>query len=1201
MLFALPASAFSTTYTFTQTSWSGGITANTPNHTDNRTGWTEYSATSTSMGVVNAGADLQIATSTTSVTQTNDGSTNTGFNLAGKTFSDTEVLGDSGNASVYLASTQVLGGVNEVIDDNDYSLASPGGAELGLVVDSGDKLHALYLANGTGVVYDRIVYATNTSGSWVPGVATTSYITAMDIAVALDQNDKIHATYRDGAADAYYVTNASGSWVFTNVDSGDGVATTDGQYSDIAVDGNGAVHISYQGGKNGSSQDLEYATNASGSWATTTLDNANNMGTHTSVVTDSANKVHITYYNATSAHLKYATNASGSWATSTIDSSGLVGQYGALAIGADDKLHVVYYGTTNIIRYGTKTSGGNWATSTVLTGVESPTIDQIHLALDSQSKAHIVYPYWTGGDLMYATNASGSWASSTVVSTGTVGRYSDIAIGSDDVVHIAYDDTTNTRIMHLTEAPTYASTGTYTSGPISLGAAHHGWHTLSWSETPNGGTITIKARSDADGDFSNATDWGSCANITNGAALSTGNCVNDDHPYIQYQATLSTPDTSTTPILSDVTIGYVTYVTGQTLTSSIFDTQSTTTAIDFISWIEEATLPANASLIVQLRTAETAEDIASGSWYSFNSVTVNCTKTDDTVTCPSDALPLAIKNVSDDNFFQYRVTLSTDDGADTPTFSEVSIGYTPDAGIGPTVDTQDPTALTATTATLNGTITGTGGTDVTVRGFAYGTDSTFVTVIATTTDTAGQPFSTGAFTHNLTGLTCGIAYYVRAYATNTAGTGFGFDEAFTLPCESSSGGGAPRERGEGGEAGPTPTPSDTDPGPGEEDPFRLPVFDHTGPDRRFDPAGGDEEPYTEDPIPPTPEPPPDDGGGDSPPPILTRTVRSIQTVAKETTALIASTTEQVAPIAISLGALTGTFTLAGTAIPLTGGGSLLIALARLWHLLLSALGLRKRKPWGVVYDSVTKHPLDPAVIRLTDEYGKALETGYTDFEGRYGFLIPPGTYRIEVSKQNYIFPSKRLQGKLTDGLYTNLYFGGPLTTLADGALIHNIPLDPVGLDWKEFNAQSSKSFHFYSELDRLIHFVFRWFFRLGFLAALYTLATTPSVANASITTLYALIGALRLLGFGPRPYGYLTDHEGTPLSFALVTIRDAKTHREITKTIADHHGRYHALVPNGEYVLEIARKEEGAEEYQTIYTSEPIRARRGIIREGVRV
>ena len=112
----------------------------------------------------------------------------------------------------------------------------------------------------------------------------------------------------------------------------------------------------------------------------------------------------------------------------------------------------------------------------------------------------------------------------------------------------------------------------------------------------------------------------------------------------------------------------------------------------------------------------------------------------------------------------------------------LSITYTTTAP--PTVTTQEPTDKATTSVTANGNITATGGADATVRGFAYGTDPTLSTVIATTTDTVGQPFGTGAFTGAIASLTKGTNYYIRAYATNSAGTGLGSIQPFTTTIQS---------------------------------------------------------------------------------------------------------------------------------------------------------------------------------------------------------------------------------------------------------------------------------------------------------------------------------------------------------------------------------------------------------------------------------
>ena len=121
-------------------------------------------------------------------------------------------------------------------------------------------------------------------------------------------------------------------------------------------------------------------------------------------------------------------------------------------------------------------------------------------------------------------------------------------------------------------------------------------------------------------------------------------------------------------------------------------------------------------------------------------------------------------------------------------------------------------------------------------------------------------------------------------------------------------------------------------------------------------------------------------------------------------------------------------------------------------------------PWGTVYDSITKQPLDPAYVTLIDQNGKKIASAITDLDGRYGFLTETGTYRIEANKTHYIFPSKKLAGRTQDELYANLYFGELFDVRSrNEAVIRNIPLDPINFDWNEFAKRDKKLMKYYSK------------------------------------------------------------------------------------------------------------------------------------------
>jgi len=93
----------------------------------------------------------------------------------------------------------------------------------------------------------------------------------------------------------------------------------------------------------------------------------------------------------------------------------------------------------------------------------------------------------------------------------------------------------------------------------------------------------------------------------------------------------------------------------------------------------------------------------------------------------------------------------------------------------PTVTTTAITNITATTATGGGNVTNNGGGTVTVRGVCWNTSANPTAANSKTTDGSG----TGVYVSSIAGLTGNTTYHVRAYATNSTGTGYGADIQFT--------------------------------------------------------------------------------------------------------------------------------------------------------------------------------------------------------------------------------------------------------------------------------------------------------------------------------------------------------------------------------------------------------------------------------------
>ena len=94
----------------------------------------------------------------------------------------------------------------------------------------------------------------------------------------------------------------------------------------------------------------------------------------------------------------------------------------------------------------------------------------------------------------------------------------------------------------------------------------------------------------------------------------------------------------------------------------------------------------------------------------------------------------------------------------------------------PVLTTTDVTSIATTTATSGGTISSDGGAAITAKGICWGiTANPTITTGSKTTDGTGV----GAFSSSLSALSPSTTYYVRAYASNSAGTAYGNQVIFT--------------------------------------------------------------------------------------------------------------------------------------------------------------------------------------------------------------------------------------------------------------------------------------------------------------------------------------------------------------------------------------------------------------------------------------
>ncbi len=231
-------------------------------------------------------------------------------------------------------------------------------------------------------------------------------------------------------------------------------------------------------------------------------------------------------------------------------------------------------------------------------------------------------------------------------------------------------------------------------------------------------------------------------------------------------------------------------------------------------------------------------------------------------------------------------------------------------------------------------------------------------------------------------------------------------------------------------------------------------------------------------------------------------------------------------------------------------------------------GRKKRKTWGQVYNSLTKLPVDLALVRLLDgKTKKVLQSRVTDIQGRYFFITEPGNYVIEVTKPGFSFPSNLLQGIKSDGKLLDIYHGESVDVTESGiGITPNIPLDPAGAH----------------KTPRRIVWEKRWKVFQHIIALSGIILTLIAIYIAPVWYLYVFLGIHVLAYFGfmrfvkpkkPTGWGLVYEKDSQePLGSTVVRLFTKQYNKLVSTQVTDKKGRYAFLVGPSEYYVTYEKK-----------------------------
>ncbi|MEX2430249.1 MAG: tail fiber domain-containing protein [Patescibacteria group bacterium] len=282
-----------------------------------------------------------------------------------------------------------------------------------------------------------------------------------------------------------------------------------GQYTSITKTSTGLPRIAYYDVTNADLKLASCSTTDCTSSSLSTVDSTGDVGQYASIMlTDGGtSNVLISYYDATNGNLKTAYSFFG-FTITTVDSTGDVGQHTSIAPGTDGLPLISYYDVTNGDLKAADCGDVACSTgNTISTAYSTGDIGKYTSLKRMPGGSSMLLSYYdvTNGDLKTCTSitfCTTFGGEETPDSTGDVGQYTAVAVGSDNLPLVSYYDVTNgdLKIVKCANTACDASTTTGFGGGVTLGTAGSSFQSI-YFDTLNLGNEDAAVRLDASGDF----------------------------------------------------------------------------------------------------------------------------------------------------------------------------------------------------------------------------------------------------------------------------------------------------------------------------------------------------------------------------------------------------------------------------------------------------------------------------------------------------------------------------------------------------------------------------------------------------------------------------------------------------------------------------------------------------------------------------
>lgn len=240
----------------------------------------------------------------------------------------------------------------------------------------------------------------------------------------------------------------------------------------------------------------------------------------------------------------------------------------------------------------------------------------------------------------------------------------------------------------------------------------------------------------------------------------------------------------------------------------------------------------------------------------------------------------------------------------------------------------------------------------------------------------------------------------------------------------------------------------------------------------------------------------------------------------------------------------------------------------LWFAIVAIVDkVKKRRPWGIVYDSFDKKNLSRAILRVFDlNSDKLQDTVVTDGLGIFKLNLNPGRYKIEVSRMGYNFPSKVILTNV-DGDKINVYRGGTYSV----AEMNETVMMSIPIDKEEVEGFRKLLINISNIFEKFIQYFSPILLTFGLIYSMYIYSQNNNFWNLFVVLSYALVILVKILltVISRKIYGIVKDVNGNKLENILIGLYDEEFDKLIMETRTNEKGEYNFVVQSKPYYLKI--------------------------------